>query len=988
MNYHFKAKEELFIVHKQDLNLKLVVDFFAQNSHDLVYVENDADELASIICYDMFVNGKWDTDALPYLEMNDQESVIQDCNQVISYFSSNPNMTRCPVVAHNRLLGEYALTDYVGPNILCRYNSFAFVWFLKSIRFVDEYLLARHLNHVCILADKKYWKQLDEAVRNSKVGYVVTDDTSLIPLGCTYVIDMKYPEALRRLLPNGHIPGISMYELTEAAVFEETIHFLNDHRITYLYFEGPSKRQLAALYEDEKEALVYQSNAALFMSNKNSYARKVANGETLVEKMAPIMSNGLHYTLVDYKSQEYNVKNGLRRTTCQPARYESSIHVYGPCISQGFLVKDADTIPSQLQELTNQRYGNFCVFNHGINGMGSLLNSCLAILSTPLAEGDIVIEINTCFDLTEACMAKLNITRNDLSHLFSGQHYWFFNHPFHCSAHANRIIAEHIVSKLDMQCEPKKEKQYVSYFNEQIIDKNLVYVANGIQKYVSSVKQNAFATKPEDRIAAIVMTADPFTRGHLHLVTSALKEADYLYVFVVEEETGTYSFEERFGLVSEALKQYSNVKVISTGELMHSVYTFPEYSFRGQELDEPVDPSRELQLFGEIIAPALQISVRFFGEEPADKVTRALNTYAQEILPQYGISVRIIPRKSVEGTHISASTVRQLVRTRKFDELEVLVPECTKDFLIKKHGTPDSLIKVSLIIPAYNAESYLRYSLGSACKQTFNALEIIVVNDGSTDKTKDIIDEYADADSRVKAIHLDNNVGLSSARNIGLDVAKGNYIMFLDSDDQVTSDIVQYLYDAAERTRADIAISRFKKVDQLADDVEPICDQYTSEARLFTGYDASYEFLTSDIDSQNRPFCSRVMFKLYRRELIGELRFKAGKAHEDEFFTYKLYRKAARIYYSPIQRYFYLLRDDSLSRKKQKEKDYWDALEALEERNLYYKEPNLRHAAYADYQRYLAFVSPAIECDFPNSDLNLYVKGKLSSAKEEELTRE
>ena len=81
---------------------------------------------------------------------------------------------------------------------------------------------------------------------------------------------------------------------------------------------------------------------------------------------------------------------------------------------------------------------------------------------------------------------------------------------------------------------------------------------------------------------------------------------------------------------------------------------------------------------------------------------------------------------------------------------------------------------MSLIIPAYNAESYLRYSLGSACKQTFNALEIIVVNDGSTDKTKDIIDEYADADSRVKAIHLDNNVGLSSARNIGLEVAQGN----------------------------------------------------------------------------------------------------------------------------------------------------------------------------------------------------------------------
>lgn len=987
MNYHFKTKKELFIVHEQDLSLKLIVEFFVQNIHDLIYVENDVDELVKIISYDMFVRGKWGSDDLPYLEMNGQESDIQDCSQIISYFSSNPNMTRCPVVVRNRLVGEYALTDYAGSDILCRYNSFAFVWFLKSIRFVDEYLLAHNLNQVCILANKKYWKQIDEAVKNARVRYVVTDDANLIPVGTTYVIDMEYPEVLRKLLPNGHIPGISMYEITEAAVVEETIRFLNDHGITYLYFEGPSKHQLTALYADEKEALVYQSNAALFIRDKKSYARKVANGEPLVEKMAPVMSNGLHYTLVDYRSQEYNVENGLRRTTCQPTKYESSIHIYGPCISQGFLVKDADTIPSQLQKLTNQCSGNFRVFNHGINGMGSLLNSCLAVLSTPLAEGDIVIEINTCFDLAKTCMTKLNVPIYDLSHLFSGKHYWFFNHPFHCSAHANRTIAEHIASKLDMQCESPKEKQYVSYFNGQMIDKNLVYVANGIQEYVSAVSKNAFAITPKDRIAAIVMTADPFTCGHLYLVKSALKEADYLYVFVVEEETGTYSFKERFGMVSEALKQYPNIKVISTGKLMHSVYTFPEYSFRGQDLDEAVDPSRELRLFGEIVAPALQISIRFFGEEPTDKVTRALNVYAQEILPQYGISVRIIPRKSIDGAHISASTVRQLVRARKFEELDYLVPESTRNFLIKKHRIPDSLIKVSLIIPAYNAESYLRYSLNSACKQTFNALEIIVVNDGSTDKTKEIINWYAEADSRVKAIHLDNNVGLSNARNIGLDVAKGEYIMFLDSDDQVTSDIVQYLYDAAERTRADIAISRFKKVNQLADDVQPICDQYTSEDRLFTGYDASYEFLTSGLDSQNRPFCSRVMFKLYKRELIGGLRFRPGKSHEDEFFTYKLYRKAARIYYSPVQRYFYLLRDDSLSRKKQKEKDYWDTLEALEERNLYYKEPLLRQAAYADYQRYLAFVIPVIGNNFPNSELHLYVKRKLSRAKEE-LARE
>ena len=114
------------------------------------------------------------------------------------------------------------------------------------------------------------------------------------------------------------------------------------------------------------------------------------------------------------------------------------------------------------------------------------------------------------------------------------------------------------------------------------------------------------------------------------------------------------------------------------------------------------------------------------------------------------------------------------------------------------------MIKISVIIPVYNVEQYLRECLESVINQTLSELEIICINDGSTDSSLDILREYEQKDNRIIVINKDNE-GQAAARNIGISMAKGEYIGFLDSDDYIDSNFYEKLYNAAKKYKADIA---------------------------------------------------------------------------------------------------------------------------------------------------------------------------------------
>lgn len=184
-----------------------------------------------------------------------------------------------------------------------------------------------------------------------------------------------------------------------------------------------------------------------------------------------------------------------------------------------------------------------------------------------------------------------------------------------------------------------------------------------------------------ERVGAIVMNANPFTRGHLHLIEQAASMVTYLYIMAVEEDLSEFCFEDRIRLIKEGTDHLKNVIVIPSGSFILSQHTMSAY-FEKEELQESrIDASRDVAFFGAHIAPALSIKVRFVGEEPLDSVTRQYNEEMKKKLPLYGIEVIEIPRVCMEEKIISASLVRRLYQKEEWDILGKLVPETTMCFL-------------------------------------------------------------------------------------------------------------------------------------------------------------------------------------------------------------------------------------------------------------------------------------------------------------------
>ena len=229
---------------------------------------------------------------------------------------------------------------------------------------------------------------------------------------------------------------------------------------------------------------------------------------------------------------------------------------------------------------------------------------------------------------------------------------------------------------------------------------------------------------------------------------------------------------------------------------------------------------------------------------------------------------------------------------------------------------------ISVIIPVYNVEKYIKECLDSVIAQTYPKLEIIVVDDGSQDGSGKILDEYAVRDSRIKVIHRENS-GPSAARNTGIRAAAGEYLCFVDSDDYISCDYVEKLYEPI----------RGKK------EVFSFCN-YTSSEGLGSGegQNASVtqnEFKRMLYDTKAKECVMAVVVwnKLYSRDIWEKVSYPEGKLHEDEAITYDILMNSKEIVYVPKTLYYYRRREDSIMGKENKYGEgYLDVLPAYEGR--------------------------------------------------------
>lgn len=246
---------------------------------------------------------------------------------------------------------------------------------------------------------------------------------------------------------------------------------------------------------------------------------------------------------------------------------------------------------------------------------------------------------------------------------------------------------------------------------------------------------------------------------------------------------------------------------------------------------------------------------------------------------------------------------------------------------------------ISIVVPIYNVEKYIDKCIESLINQTYKNIEIILVDDGSKDNCGNIIENFAKKDRRIKIIHKENG-GLSDARNYGIDIAKGEYICFVDSDDYVKKDMCECMLKLSEKYNSDITIlNRIYKFDNGDEKLRFIDDNKILELNK--------EEALIELNSFNN-FDMSAWGKLYKMKLFENIRFPVGRLSEDYFIMYKLFDNSNKIVYSSYPVYYYMQRDGSISKSKKINYDYIEAsynqMIEIEE-----KYPNLKGVVHTSY---------------------------------------
>lgn len=230
---------------------------------------------------------------------------------------------------------------------------------------------------------------------------------------------------------------------------------------------------------------------------------------------------------------------------------------------------------------------------------------------------------------------------------------------------------------------------------------------------------------------------------------------------------------------------------------------------------------------------------------------------------------------------------------------------------------------ISIIVPIYKVEQFLPRCIDSVLNQEYKNFELILVDDGSPDQCGVICDIYAEKDSRIKVIHKQNG-GLSDARNVGLEIARGDYISFVDSDDWVASDYLSVMMEVLKKTESDICECEVLKTTGLVN----TCVDNQEHVQIYSTESALEQLIC---DGELHQY---VWNKLYKRSCMKGISFPVGKTNEDEFWTYRVFGNACKIAKVDRVLYYYFQRKGSIMGVAYNLKRL-DALEAKQQRQEY-----------------------------------------------------
>lgn len=678
---------KIYTLNMSEVCEETVFNIFYKNCADIIYICDNNNTLSGIIsCGDFVKNFEDKSSWINYnfkkiINFSDSDLNYKNAENLLKKYSY---ISRVPLVDSNgKLLGEFLRNK----NNLIQINE-------KEKNLIKKYLKITHLEVIYLKNDNITYSDFKKMsldnhkklISNSIIRHILLK-VFFKPNNLLYIIDLldsavcffKLNEICSYLIKNN----------VECYFFERANTIENGN-----YSDKAKSRMKKSIMLDNLVNNIDKYEYIFKDLFEDLYSKDYINS---LYKIPPVIKKGDLYVHLDYQSQYVNVINGKRITIDQPEEYIRTIYMYGRCGIFGYLTEDKYTLPSLLQKKINENSSQLQrVVNCGLWGAqrSKVLNN-LEMEYKNFKQGDCFIFKSYFFKEEIDYFLKIGIKYYDLNYIIyenKDSRNSFFDFPGHMTHKGYSVEADYIYSIIKdgyinentftVRKEPlfdEIESEFDAENSDNIKDSELI---NGINEYTEEIRTNYPIDYKNSIIGSIVMNCNPFTLGHQYLIECASKEVDYLFIFILQEDKSEFKFKDRIELVKQGTKHLKNVFIIGSKEYIISTYTFPEYFNKNQLSDAIIDSSTDLTLFSKYIAPKLNISIRFFGTEPLDNITRQYNQNMKKILPEYGIKFKEIPRKTNEENIISASIVRKLLNDKNYEELKEYVPYTTYDFLM------------------------------------------------------------------------------------------------------------------------------------------------------------------------------------------------------------------------------------------------------------------------------------------------------------------
>ena len=682
MNVIYVPKDKLPIYNVTGINKEDFSRFFSSHKRSVIYVIDDSDNLIGYIDHDSY---KLMNDSIRQIIPFEFVINIQDIStlNIRTQLSETTKANTIPVMDKGCFVGalvkNYSEELVAFDRLMNQVALSVLACFKKE---VTAYLYYNSIQSISFIGEEEEYNYFKD---------VIGDAFLILPFGDTtgqLKIDVEHSKSYRNKGESTKKQTLSLEELMTLSLIPCIKKYVEDNSLHLHFFEGPIADKL----------LNYASHCST-EGPHISFAEAIAS-ESICDKFSARNTTVKNF-LMDRYSGPFNdnsvISNGVNLLMADTNRGKdlpncNAIYFYGSCLTYGVCVPDEFSIPSITR--TKIKGTGYDTVNNGVKNGHSLLNDFLFILNTPFRHNDHIIIINAFSEqIRDSLNSAYSIVELSKTLNQNDDKPWFFlDNTFHVNHIANGIIANLIVDSLNLnKNQPiQSHKKSLSFFDNcnrrSCIDSSRLIEKGLLGSYREYLLSNKRETTYKAKIGAVLLTANPITKGHERLISYAKRHCDLLYLFIVEEDLFFFSTAERMMLTRSVISD-PDIIIVSTGNLMTAEFTFPEYFSKDKNhiISQEDIPDFHCNIFGGFVCPLLGITKRFVAEEIEGSVTDRYNEKLLSVLPKYGVDVEVIPRfKTNNNTVISSSIVRSLIENKEWDNLSLFVSKPIKEYIEAK----------------------------------------------------------------------------------------------------------------------------------------------------------------------------------------------------------------------------------------------------------------------------------------------------------------